>query len=223
MPFYLFQKSGRLTGFSGCNDTPPSRFYPAFSGGFHTDRKHMRFLLHPGSRLSGDPLRHSGRIPPHPPDCHQKVYISPFSESGFRSGHTNNRGLSVSHRLHFPYADARGFRPYHTNIRCGFRCHARFLSVCLPVYGHTLPASPRSRPSRLRGFHASHTHKTPAFRWHLSGFPDCRPKNRCRKQASCRRLTFSAASRPGGTHTCSRSLPPPLSSHFLTRHIQNFL
>ena len=143
--------------------------------------------------------------------CSFSRFGFPTSASGYRSGRGNNIGLPVSYRLYIPCAGVPGCRPCHTHIRYGFHCRAGSPLTFLPVYGHTLPASPRSRPSRLRGFHASHTHKTPAFRWHPSGFPDCRPKNRCRKQASCRTLTFSAASRPGGTHTCSRSLLPPPS------------
>ena len=100
----------------------------------------------------------------------------PTSESGCRSGRRNSRGLPVSHHLYVPCAGVPGCRPCHTHIRYGFRSRVGSPLTFLPVYGHTLPASPHSRPSRLRGFHASHTHKTPAFRWRPSGFPDCRPK-----------------------------------------------
>ena len=92
------------------------------------------------------------------------------SASGCRSGRGNSRGLPVSHRLYVPCAGVPGCRPYRIHIRYGFRYRAGSPLTFLPVYGHTQPASPRSRPLRLGVSHASHTHKTPAFRWRQSGF-----------------------------------------------------
>lgn len=100
----------------------------------------------------------------------------PTSGSGCRSGRGNSRGLPVSHHLYVPCAGAPGCRPYRIHIRYGSRCRGGSPLTFLPVYGHTQPAYFHSHLSHRINSRASRTHKTPAFRWHPSGFPDCRPK-----------------------------------------------